>query len=562
MSDRPQGAGIALLIAAGVLAIPDLGAREGVVAGMLGAALAVAAWTASRSSDSPARRLLFLAGTSFLAAQPFSAPATTIGRLPARALAILGVALVLWVHLNVRSVSGRMRWSFAAADLGVLIACGIAMLTSLGLLWARSDTGAVIPAVLAQGLAITAAVVYLYVTRWRPDPSTFRVFGLLAAVVLVGAAGACGLAVARLRTERAAAVARWASAAPDPADVERLAAEVQRLWPRELPAILAQAGRSALAHGRAREGTAWIDAALEAHGPRTAAWAGALELAETTGDPRATEAALLSCRDDVALTPASVAPVSAWLARALAADRLDAGRPADALAWIDAAVDARERLDLALLRAEATLALGDAAAAERIDRDLLQKQPGAVELLLALARARWAQGDAADALHWVEAAADAGAPAPLTVPLLAALYRELGVGPEAGQTRAALLAGVEVVPRFGWEARHPNGNYLYSSREERRVPLLLAPGEAYRLLIEARGESAGDALPILRIEPGDAPAHDFWIGGGDWTILQVPIRPRTSALTVRFTFPNDYSVPGGADRNLVLGAVRLRLDGG
>jgi hypothetical protein len=31
---------------------------------------------------------------------------------------------------------------------------------------------------------------------------------------------------------------------------------------------------------------------------------------------------------------------------------------------------------------------------------------------------------------------------------------------------------------------------------------------------------------------------------------------------MRFTFPNDYSVAGGADRNLVLGAVRLRLDGG
>jgi tetratricopeptide (TPR) repeat protein len=564
MSDRPQGAGIALLIAAGALSIPDLSAREGLVAAALAVALAWAALTANRSRGSAARRALFLAGTIFLAVQPFSAPVQAIERLPARALAILGLALGLWVHLNVRSVSGRMKWSFSPADLGVLGACGVVMLSSLGLLWARSDPREVIPAILAQGLAITAAVVYLYTSRWRPDAPTFRVFALLAAAVLGGAAGACGLAAVRLRTEQATALARWASATPDPAEVEQIAARAQRLWPEQLPRILAQAGRGALAHGRGREATAWIDAALAAHGPRTLAWAGALEIAEATGDPRDAEANLLNCREESAagrLTPTTAAPVSAWLARALATDRLDAGQPADALAWIDAAVAGRERLDLALLRSEAKLALGDAAAAEQIDRDLLLRQPGAIELSLALARARWAQGDAADALAWVEDAAAAGAPEALTMPLLAALYREGGVQPEADERRAALLTGIEIVPRLGWKARHPNGNFLYTSREERRLPLLLAPGQAYRLEIEARGEPGGDALPRLRIEAGDAAAQEFEVAGGEWTVLQIPIRPRGSALTVRFTFPNDYSIAGGADRNLVLGTVRLRLDG-
>jgi hypothetical protein len=156
----------------------------------------------------------------------------------------------------------------------------------------------------------------------------------------------------------------------------------------------------------------------------------------------------------------------------------------------------------------------------------------------------------------------AEAPEALTAPLLAALYHELGVEPSARERRATMLGGVEVVPRLGWQVRHPNGNFLYTSREERRLPLLLAPGQAYVLLIEARGEPAGDALPRLRIEVGNAPAQEFAIGGGEWTMLEVPIRPRGSALTVRFTFPNDYSVADGVDRNLVLGAVRIRLDGG
>jgi len=564
MSDRPQGAGIALLIAAGALGIPDLGARAGLAAGALAIGLAWAAATATRSPDSPVRRLLFLAGTLCLAVQPFSAPLRAIERLPVRALTMLGVALALWVHLNVRSVSGRMRWSFSPADLGVLIACGLVMFTSLGLLWARSETREVIPAILAQGLAITAAVVYLYATRWRPDGPTFRSFGWLAALVLAGAAGACGLATVRLRADRLTAQARWAVASPDPAEVEELAARVQRLWPREVPAILAQAGRAALAQGRMREGTAWIETALAEHGPRTLAWAGALEIAEATGEARDAEAALLSCREAIAagtLTPAVAAPVSAWLARALATDRLDAGRPAEAWAWIEAAVDGQDRLDLTLLRSETKLALGDAAAAEQIDRDLLRLQPGAVELLLALARARWAQGDAPGALAWVEDAAAAGAPEALTAPLLAALLRESGARPEAEERRAALAAGVEVVPRFGWKARHPNGNFLYTSREERRLPLLLAPGEAYRLAVEARGEPGGDAPPRLRVEAGDAAPLEFPLAGAEWTLLEVPLRPRGSALTVRFTFPNDYSVAGGADRNVVLGAVRIRLAG-
>ena len=67
----------------------------------------------------------------------------------------------------------------------VLGACGLAVFGSLTLMWFRADTGQVPGLILIQAAALQLAVVYLYVTRWRPDRSTFVVAALVLAALLV-----------------------------------------------------------------------------------------------------------------------------------------------------------------------------------------------------------------------------------------------------------------------------------------------------------------------------------------------------------------------------------------
>ena len=185
MMDRTRDAGIALLVLSTALARPDLGPAEGRVALALVAGLILMAAGRLRRRETAAwERGIFLASVLFLLTRPFAAPQVS-GPLPARALTVLGVALVLWIHMNVQSVSGRWTWRFSRLDSSVLLGCGFVVLSSLGTLWARGDPGRVVPHVLLQGMAVTVGVAYLYVTRWRPGRPTFVGLVLLLVVLLM-----------------------------------------------------------------------------------------------------------------------------------------------------------------------------------------------------------------------------------------------------------------------------------------------------------------------------------------------------------------------------------------
>jgi len=187
LKDRAKDLFIGLLLAALGFTLPDLGRREGLVALGFAALLGLCAVAQTRRPAGPGApgRLIFLGAVLFLAMQPLAKPPHDLFALPARAWVIPGVALVLWGHMNIQSVSGKLTWRFSVPDYVVLGACGVAVFGSLALMWFRADTGQVPGLILIQAAALQLAVVYLYVTRWRPDRPTFVVAALVLAALLV-----------------------------------------------------------------------------------------------------------------------------------------------------------------------------------------------------------------------------------------------------------------------------------------------------------------------------------------------------------------------------------------
>jgi tetratricopeptide (TPR) repeat protein len=554
VSDRFRDAFVIGLLLTLALALGDVTLREGRVALGLAAlvAAAVAASARRAAAPGPLPRTGFLAAVLFLAVQPFAIDPADAAPVPARALLVLAAALALWAHLNVQSVSGRLAWKFSTLDAGVISACVFVLAASLGLLWVRADVALVVPQILLQGAAVGCGVLYLYLTRWRPDRPAFVAAGTVLAALLVASFALAEVRGRALAAERSRLDSAWAARSPEPGEVEAAVAAARRASPDQVGDLLAAAGRAALAGGRPAAAAEWIERARGAAPEAMLPWIATAELAASERDELLRLEAIARAAE-LAGGPPPGLPLPAETARDLALDLLDRGRPAAAVAWLDAAGGPRR--DLALLRAEAALALGEASDGRRRFGELLRSRPDDLEALLGVARARLGTGDKDGALAALERARGLGAPAALIVPLLAALGPP--EDPQADRDRAALREGLVVVDRDGWPDRHPNGNFLTGSREDRRLPLLLAPGRDYEIEIEARGEPARGESPILRVEADGRNLADVTAGEA-WARYRLRLTPPRSAVTLRITFPNDWFEPGGEDRNLVVGEVRLR----
>jgi tetratricopeptide (TPR) repeat protein len=415
----------------------------------------------------------------------------------------------------------------------------------------------VVPQILLQGVALSCGVLYLYLSRWRPDRGAFRIAALSLSALLLAGFGGAEVRGRRLEAREGDLERAWTSRPPEPGEVDSLLAAIRVTRPDAAGDVLARASRAALRHGRQVAARDWAELALAEAPESGLPWLARAEVAAAQGETPEVRDAL---RRLVAFLPGAGGPPAglAFLPRttaiAVAIELLDAGRPAGALDWIEAA-EGTPGGAARLLDAECRLRLGKPEEAERTLGDLLERSPENVEVLLAVTRARLARGDRQGAWRSLRRAAAAGAPRPLVLPLTAAL------GPpddeEAGEARAALAAGIVIVARDEWPDRHPNGNFLDGSAEDRRVPLLLQPGRAYELLVEARGTAARGEAPRLRVEASGRRLAELPVGR-DWATYRVRLTPGTAMTTVRLSFPNDFFDPAGADRNLVVGTVRLQ----
>lgn len=554
MRDRFRDGFVLLLLAALIGCLPELSVRQGRIAAGLAV---VTVLLLSRGAVRPLHRHVFLAGVLFLAVQPFAVDPLRAVPLPSRALWVLAAVLALWTHMNVQSVSGKLAWRFSSLDVGVLGACGLVVLYSLGLLWYRSDASDVVPQILLQGVALSCGVLYLYLSRWRPDRPAFRIAALALSALLLAGFGGSEIRGRRLEAREGDLERAWSSRPPEPGEVDSLLEAVRVARPDAAGDVLARASRAALRHGRRVAAGDWAELALAEAPGSSLPWLARAELAAAQDEATEAREAL----SQVALLlpgaggpPAGLAFLPRSTAIAVAIELLDADRPAGALEWLEASEGSRDGA-ARLLGAECRLRLGRADEAERTLAGLLEQSPENVEVLLAVTRARLAGGDREGAWRSLRRATAAGAPRPLVLPLAAALGPD--DDPEAREARAALAAGIVIVARDEWPDRHPNGNFLDGSAEDRRVPLLVEPGRDYELAVEARGTPARGEAPRLRIEASGRRLAEVPVGG-DWSTYRVRLAPGTAMTTIRLSFPNDFFDPAGADRNLVVGTVRLQ----
>lgn len=91
------------------------------------------------------------------------------------------------------------------------------------------------------------------------------------------------------------------------------------------------------------------------------------------------------------------------------------------------------------------------------------------------------------------------------------------------------------------------------------MDLLLVPGTEYVLSVEAKGQPARGIFPLLEVHLGAERLARLPVETTEWDVFTVPFAPVNDSSAVRLRFPNDFHVPGGEDRNLIVGRVSLSL---